>query len=158
MRWEGGRVALSEAGRARAVELVRSHRLWERYLVERVGVSWAEVHAEAERLEHLSPAELAARLDEVLGYPQRDPHGSPIPPGGRDTAPSVRLADRQTGEVVEVREVEDEDPRVLRELEARGVRPGVRLVVVERGPKGVRVRADGQEAWLDVRLAEAVHT
>lgn len=158
VRWEGGRVALSEAGRARAVALVRSHRLWERYLVERAGVSWAEVHAEPERLEHLSPAELAARLDEVLGYPQRDPHGSPIPPGGRDTAPSVRLADRQTGEVVEVREVEDEDPRVLRELEARGIRPGVRLVVVERGPKGVRVRADGQEAWLDVHLAEAVHT
>lgn len=158
VRWDSGRVALTEAGRARAVVLVRSHRLWERYLVDQAGVSWAEVHAEAERLEHLSPAELAATLDEALDYPQRDPHGSPIPPGAHEITPAVRLVDRQPGEVVEVREVEDEDPRVLRELEGRGIRPGVSLQVVERGPGGVRVRVDGQEAWLEADLAKVVYT
>jgi Fe2+ transport system protein FeoA len=70
----------------------------------------------------------------------------------------VPLRDRQPGEVVEVQEVEDEDPRVLRELEATGIRPGVRLQVVERTPRGVRIRWDSQEAWLDEHLAEAVHT
>ncbi len=155
---EGGGVTLSEAGRVRAMDLVRSHRLWERYLVDEAGLSWAEVHAEAERLEHLGPAELAARLDEALGYPRRDPHGSPIPPQAPDRTPPVPLRDRQPGEVVEVQEVEDEDPRVLRELEATGIRPGVRLQVVERTPRGVRIRWDSQEAWLDEHLAEAVHT
>ncbi|MDR7412691.1 MAG: metal ABC transporter permease [Armatimonadota bacterium] len=158
VRWDGSQVSLTDAGRARAVELVRSHRLWERYLVEQAGLSWAEVHAEAERLEHLSPTELAARLDEALGHPRRDPHGSPIPPEVAGAVPSVRLLDRAPGERVEVREVEDEDPEVLRALEARGVRPGVRLEVVERAPGGLRVRCDGQEVWLDAHLAAAVYT
>jgi manganese/iron transport system permease protein len=157
LRREGGRVTLSEAGRARAVDLVRSHRLWERYLVDRAGLSWAEVHAEAERLEHLSPGELAARLEEALGHPSRDPHGSPIPPGA-DAGPSVLLLERRPGERVEVREVEDEDPEVLRLLEARGIRPGVRLEVVERTAAGVRVRRDGHEVWLEAKLAGSVHT
>jgi manganese/iron transport system permease protein len=156
VRSDGARAVLSEAGRLRALELVRSHRLWERYLVDQAGLSWAEVHAEAERLEHLSPAELADRLDEALGFPRRDPHGSPIPPD--EAAASVPLAARGGGEVVEVQEVEDEDPAVLRALEAVGIRPGVRLEVLEGSAAGVRVRVDGQEAWLEPSLARAVHT
>jgi manganese/iron transport system permease protein len=153
---DGARAVLSEAGRLRALELVRSHRLWERYLVDQAGLSWAEVHAEAERLEHLSPGELADRLDEALGFPRRDPHGSPIPPG--EAAASVPLTARESGEVVEVQEVEDEDPEVLRALEALGIRPGVLLEVVERNEAAVRVRVNGQEAWLQPSLAGAVHT
>lgn len=152
---EGGRVTLSEAGRSRALELVRSHRLWERYLVDRAGLSWAEVHAEAERLEHLAPAELAAYLDEALGHPRRDPHGSPIPPHGQG-APLGVLAECAVGERVEVREVEDEHPEVLRALEAWGIQPGTQLEVVERQPGRVRVRWEGGEVWLDAPLAQAI--
>ncbi len=158
VRPDAGRVELSEAGRTRAVELVRSHRLWERYLVDQAGLSWAEVHAEAERLEHLSPAELGARLEEALGYPRRDPHGAPIPPQAAEGGPAVRLTDREAGQAVEVQEVEDEDPEVLRALESFGIRPGVRLEVVEREPGGVRVRSHGREVWLEARLSDAVHT
>jgi manganese/iron transport system permease protein len=157
VRLDGSRVSLTDTGRVRAVELVRSHRLWERYLVDRVGLSWAEVHAEAERLEHLSPAELANRLDEALGHPRRDPHGSPIPPGTADAGRARRLLDCAPGDRVEVKEVEDEDPKVLRALEACGVRPGVRLEVLGQDARGVRVRRDGQELWLDRNLARAVH-
>ncbi len=156
VRSDGARAVLSKAGRARALELVRSHRLWERYLVDQAGLSWAEVHAEAERLEHLSPAELADRLDEALGFPLQDPHGSPIPPG--EAAVSVPLSERGDGEVVEVQEVEDEDPTRLRALEALGIRPGVVLEVVQRSENGVRVRVDGREAWLERSLARVVHT
>ncbi|MDR7601831.1 MAG: metal ABC transporter permease, partial [Armatimonadota bacterium] len=74
-----GGILLTARGREQAVTLVRSHRLWERYLVDRGGVPWTDVHAEAERLEHLSPRELAAELDRALGRPVRDPHGARIP-------------------------------------------------------------------------------
>ncbi|MDR7417255.1 MAG: metal ABC transporter permease, partial [Armatimonadota bacterium] len=79
-----GGILLTARGREQAVTLVRSHRLWERYLVDRGGVPWTDVHAEAERLEHLSPRELAAELDRALGRPVRDPHGARIPRDERE--------------------------------------------------------------------------
>ena len=72
-------VALTDAGRLGALEVVRHHRLLERYLVDRLGLSLDEVHAEAELLEHALSEELEARIDEALGFPTHDPHGDPIP-------------------------------------------------------------------------------
>jgi len=152
-------VVLSAQGRQWAIELIRSHRLWERYLVDRGGVPWTDVHAEAERLEHLATAELAAQLDEALGRPMRDPHGSPIPRGAEGAREGTRrLTECRDGETVDVVEVEDEDPEVLRRLAAKGILPGVRLVVVRVEPEGVRVLADGQETVLEPALASAVLT
>ena len=74
---DGTALAVTEAGRLHAEQLVRAHRLWETYLTERMGVDPDEVHPEAERLEHAH--DLAERLDEVLGHPETDPHGSTIP-------------------------------------------------------------------------------
>ncbi|MDR5682673.1 MAG: metal ABC transporter permease [Armatimonadota bacterium] len=155
-----GVVRLTDAGRARAQELIRSHRLWERYLVDAGGLSWAEVHAEAERLEHLGTRELAARLDEVLGRPEHDPHGARIPRAGQD--PELRaepLAARRIGDTVEVAEVEDEDPDVLRRLDEKGMRPGARVHVLHRRQDGtLRVRVDGREEEIDPALSDVVLT
>ena len=72
-------VVLTEAGRRAALEVLRHHRLLERYLSETLGLPLEEVHAEADRLEHALSEELEARIDEALGYPTHDPHGDPIP-------------------------------------------------------------------------------
>ena len=72
-------VALTDAGRRGALEVLRHHRLLERYLVDRLGLSLDEVHAEAELLEHALSEELEAKIDAELGFPTHDPHGDPIP-------------------------------------------------------------------------------
>src|ERR671936_133725 len=72
-------VALTENGRRGALEVLRHHRLLERYLADRLGLTIDEVHAEADRLEHALSEELEAKIDEELGYPTHDPHGDPIP-------------------------------------------------------------------------------
>src|SRR5438034_6332492 len=72
-------VALTEAGERVAVEVIRHHRLLELYLAETLGVDVDDVHAEADRLEHVISEELEARIDRALGFPTHDPHGDPIP-------------------------------------------------------------------------------
>ena len=72
-------VVLTPAGRRAALEVLRHHRLLERYLAETLGLPLEEVHAEADRLEHALSEELEGRIDEALGYPTHDPHGDPIP-------------------------------------------------------------------------------
>ena len=74
-----GGVALTAAGERIAVEVIRHHRLLELYLAETLGVAVDDVHAEADRLEHVLSEELEARIDRALGYPTHDPHGDPIP-------------------------------------------------------------------------------
>jgi DtxR family transcriptional regulator, Mn-dependent transcriptional regulator len=72
-------VSLTDAGERVAVEVTRHHRLLELYLAETLGIDVADVHAEADRLEHVISEELEARIDQALGYPTHDPHGDPIP-------------------------------------------------------------------------------
>ena len=72
-------VVLTDKGRLCALEVLRHHRLLERYLADSLGMSPDEVHAEADRLEHVLSEELEARIDAALGFPTHDPHGEPIP-------------------------------------------------------------------------------
>lgn len=72
-------VNLTESGKAIAIAIVRKHRLWEYFLVEKLKFKWDEVHDMAEELEHISSPELVDRLDEFMGHPAYDPHGDPIP-------------------------------------------------------------------------------
>ena len=81
-------VALTDAGRREALEVLRHHRLLERYLADRLGLSLDEVHVEADRLEHALSEELEAKIDQELGYPTHDPHGDPIPDADLNWPPS----------------------------------------------------------------------
>src|SRR5437867_7774832 len=72
-------VVLTEAGERIALEVIRHHRLIERYLAEALGVPWDEVHEEAEKWEHVLSEEMEERIDAMLGHPTTDPHGTPIP-------------------------------------------------------------------------------
>jgi DtxR family transcriptional regulator, Mn-dependent transcriptional regulator len=129
-------VELSDTGERIALEVVRHHRLLERYLVEALGYGWDEVHDEAERLEHHISEALEARMAAALGDPTVDPHGDPIPHldgsvAGADTRPLVDLA---AGEVAIVHRVSDRDPERLRYLEQLGLRPGTSVRVLEALP------------------------
>jgi len=72
-------VTLTEPGEKIAISIVRKHRLWEYFLVEKLNFKWDEVHDVAEELEHISSKELVDRLDSFMGHPKYDPHGDPIP-------------------------------------------------------------------------------
>ena len=123
---------LTREGRKVALELVRHHRLLEMFLVEVLGYSWDEVHDEAERLEHVISERMEARIFELLGRPELDPHGHAIPSlAGKVKSVSERsLSDCKVGEKVRVQGVSDEDPALLRELERRGLVPGTRVEVL----------------------------
>src|SRR2546430_8624891 len=119
---------LTKEGRKVALELVRHHRLLEMFLVEVLGYTWDEVHDEAERLEHVISERMEARIFELLGRPELDPHGHAIPTlAGKVRSVSHRaLSECRAGEKVMVQRVSDDDPVKLRELERRGLMPGTR--------------------------------
>jgi DtxR family Mn-dependent transcriptional regulator len=149
---------LTELGRESALRLVRTHRLWERYLADRTGVPPGEWHAEAEAKEHtMTPAETEA-LAARLGHPAWDPHGDPIPtPGGE--LPDVQrltLAGVDAGRTVEIVHLEDEPREIYDALLADGLGLGARLDVVERNDHTVRVKALGREWPLSVEVARNV--
>src|SRR6476619_604390 len=131
-------VELTERGRLCALEVLRHHRLLERYLADSLGMSLDEVHAEADRLEHALSEELEARIDEALGYPTHAPHGDPISDRAlRSEAPSSRsVADLDPGDTAVVTRVPDGDPALLRSLAEIALVPGEELQLTQSAPFG----------------------
>ena len=131
-------VQLTEAGRRGALEVLRHHRLLERYLVDRLGLSLDEVHAEAELLEHALSEELEARIDAELGYPTHDPHGDPIPDRELrvETQSERTLVDLAPGTPATITRVPDGDAALLRYLRELGLVPGEPAEIVSFGPFG----------------------
>ncbi len=129
-------VQLTAEGRRAALRMLRRHRLIEAYLVASLGYTWDTVHEEAERLEHAVSDTLVDRMAVVLGHPAVDPHGDPIPtPDGDIAEPaSVPLSEVPAGTSVEVRQVEEGQPDRLRYIASVGLRPGVRVRVLDRQP------------------------
>ena len=152
-------IRLTEDGEARARELVRAHRLWERYLVDREGMALEAVHAEADRREHDTTPEELERLDTELGYPAWDPHGDAIPaPGGRVPSPSGRplLEEGTPGSRLRIVSLDDEPAALLAQLVALGLKPGVDVEVLEREPDLLRMRLDGEVVPLAVAAARHI--
>jgi DtxR family Mn-dependent transcriptional regulator len=129
-------VRLTDKGLKVALEVLRHHRLLERYLAEELGVPWDRVHDEAEVLEHVLSEELEELIAAKLGHPTRDPHGDPIPTvdGRIDETPTSALNDLAPGSSGLFVRVSDSDPEMLRYLAARGIKPGDDFEVVEKQP------------------------
>ena len=129
-----GAVTLTESGRRAALAMVRRHRLLEAFLVKELGYSWDEVHDEAEVLEHAVSDRLVARIDAKLGFPQRDPHGDPIPgsDGRVPTPPARQLWSCVDGDIGTVARISDKDPEMLRYFDSIGISLDSRLRVVTR--------------------------
>jgi DtxR family Mn-dependent transcriptional regulator len=127
---------LTPAGERMALEVVRHHRLLELYLMEALGLSWDQVHEEAEHLEHHLSDELESRIDRALGFPTRDPHGDPIPSPELllQSDEMVCLSDLEAGSMTVVRRVPDGDPELLRYLATLGLVPAEEVTVVDRAP------------------------
>jgi len=137
-------VHLTSAGKSAADSVVRRHRLAERFLVEVLGFEWWKTHEEAERLEHAMSSEMEARMVQVLGDPQTCPHGNPMP--GVTPKPTRPLDSLPRGERAVVERIPDQfehEPGFLEYLDSQGVRPGVAIELVERGPTLLKVSIDG---------------
>jgi DtxR family transcriptional regulator, Mn-dependent transcriptional regulator len=154
---------LTDAGRKVALEVIRHHRLLETYLAEALGVPWDKVHEEAEILEHVLSDELEDRIAARLGDPVVDPHGHPIPTKdlAMPIASSEVLWQVADGSEARVDRVSDSEAEALRYLARLGIKPGVQLRVIERGPLDgplfVKVKGgSGEVHALSRELAEAV--
>lgn len=129
-------VRLTPGGELAALRIIRRHRVIELFLAEVLGYEWDRVHDEAERLEHAASDELIERLAQLLGEPQRDPHGSAIPTasGELDQAEYPVLADLDVGETARVLEVLVEAPEKLRFLGSLDLYPGADVEVTAAAP------------------------
>lgn len=127
-------VILSNSGLSIATQLLRKHRLWETFMVEKLDFSWDEVHPIAEQLEHIQSEELIDRLERFLGYPRFDPHGDPIPDKqGRFTyRRQLPLSELEPGAVAVVVGVGEHSAEFLRYVQQLGLVLGTQLSVVER--------------------------
>jgi DtxR family Mn-dependent transcriptional regulator len=127
---------LTPKGRRQALMLVRKHRLWETFLVHRLGFGWDEVHEVAEQLEHVSSEKLIERLDAYLEHPAFDPHGDPIPDReGRMPERSTRaLTDCAVGDRVRLAAVRDGSDALLQLLDSKGLAIGMVLLVHAKEP------------------------
>jgi DtxR family Mn-dependent transcriptional regulator len=153
-------VALTEPGRLGALEVLRHHRLLERYLVDRLGLTLDEVHAEAELLEHALSEELEAKIDEELGFPTHDPHGDPIPDRELRLVHDERrtLLDLEPGARGSIARVPDGDSELLRYLGELGLVPDAGVEMVAQAPFGgpVTVRTSSGEHAISRELADRI--
>ncbi len=126
-------VTLTEAGKNAAVNIVRKHRLWEVFLVEKLGFKWDEVHDIAEELEHINSESLINRLDDFLGNPAADPHGDPIPDrsGTIHQKKLVRISDMQQDQNGTISGVSEHSSVFLKLLEKMGLTLGTKIRVSE---------------------------
>lgn len=148
-----GAVRLTDAGEARALQMVRRHRLIETWLVQEFDYAWDEVHDEAEVLEHTISDRLLEGIDARLGHPRFDPHGDAIPDAAGRTVrePFVLLADAADGHTGRVLRVADSDPELLRALDALGL-----AVASEVRVTGEGIEIDGAAVALPDGTADVV--
>lgn len=154
-------VQLTEAGRRLALRVLRRHRLTELLLVQVLGMSWSEVHQEAEELEHAMSDRVIERIDEMLGFPLVDPHGDPIPDAeGVVAEPKLTsLPGCRVGERYEVRRVGDQGVEFLRLLDRLGLVPGslVTLIACDQAADTVLLENGSNErVQLGIRAAAKI--
>jgi DtxR family transcriptional regulator, Mn-dependent transcriptional regulator len=125
---------LSAEGKKVAVQIIRKHRLWEYFLVEKLQFGWDEVHEIAEELEHISSKKLIDKLDEYLGFPKSDPHGDPIPDsnGKFERVEQVNLLDLPLNQWAEISGVTNQSTEILELLRHKNLAIGTRLEVKKK--------------------------
>ncbi|HEX7048933.1 MAG TPA: metal-dependent transcriptional regulator [Longimicrobiales bacterium] len=151
---------LTEGGEREAVRMIRRHRVLELFLVEVLGYTWDRVHEEADCLEHAASDELVDRMAAVLGEPDVDPHGAPIPAaaGAFEEERYPSLSELAAGCPAVLRRVSDEDPAALRYLAGLNLLPGAQLEVLEHAPFNgpLRVRIGGTEQVIGREISRSI--
>jgi DtxR family Mn-dependent transcriptional regulator len=140
---------LSQLGMETAVSVIRKHRLWEFFLVEKLDFAWDEVHEVAEQLEHIKSEKLIRELDRFLGFPKRDPHGDPIPDaeGNFTVLNKVLLSDLKKGGTGIFVGVKDSSTTFLQFLDKRNIALGSEIKIIEKEPfdQSVLIKINEQE-------------
>ena len=131
-KYYGARI--TRQGRSLALTVIRKHRLWETFLVEKLHFSWDEVHEVAEQLEHIQSPLLIEKLDEFLGYPTADPHGHPIPDKGGKVPELglIPLSESPLNKKAVVRSVKEGAPSFLQYLSKIGIYIGAKVMIIEK--------------------------
>lgn len=127
-------VNISEGGKMAALQVIRKHRLWEVFLVEKLKFNWDEVHEIAEQLEHIKSPLLIKRLDEFLGFPKLDPHGDPIPDenGEFKEKPKVALSQTSVNQSGIIVAVKDTSSLFLQYIDKLGAYLGAKVKVLDK--------------------------
>lgn len=154
-----GAIELTPEGRGQAVQVVRAHRLLERYLADEAGVPLSKIHGVAERAEHALTTENMDELEAHLGHPLRDPHGDPIPTADGTVTPlgAVPLTDWPANSQAHIVHVEDEPETVFRQILERGLEPGAAIRVLESAPESLLVTDGKREHRLPPVIAANIH-
>lgn len=155
-------VKLTQKGTALATHILRKHRLWETFLVEKLGFGWEEVHPLAEQLEHIQSRELVEKLAEFLGSPIHDPHGDPIPQSDGAIPPTLGKPLQQCAalDTVRVVRVEDAGPEFFNQLEQLGIVLGSEFTVqsISNFDSSIELLAkDGTKFWLSHSMSSNIY-
>lgn len=154
-------VSLTNEGELMAKMIVRKHRLWEVFLVEKLQFSWDEVHDIAEQLEHIKSEQLVNKLDDFLGNPIEDPHGDPIPDRKGKIVKTEKLllselAENQTGICVGVKDTSSE---FLKYLDKQGIALGsvIEFLSKETFDLSLRIKVNGTELTISNKIASNLY-
>ncbi len=153
-------VNVTSKGKNEALMVIRKHRLWETFLVEKLGFSWDEVHEVAEQLEHINSNRLIEKLDEFLGFPKVDPHGDPIPDnkGKLKILPKVAIDQLNIGYQGKIAAVKDSDSNLLKYLDKIGAKPGTKLKILgkEAYDESMEVLIDDHRVFISKEVSQNI--
>ena len=153
-------VTLTKEGEKIAANVIRKHRLWEVFLVQKLNFNWDEVHEVAEQLEHIHSEKLIDELDALLDYPKRDPHGDPIPDkdGNFNVLEKSLLATVTAGNKAICVGVKDTSSDFLRYLDKQGIALGKEIKVIEKEnfDNSMRIQIDTQEFVISFQIANNI--
>jgi DtxR family Mn-dependent transcriptional regulator len=145
-------IILTEKGKKESALIIRKHRLTEMFLVEKLGFSWEEVHDIAEQIEHVKSPPFFRKMDEILGFPKFDPHGSPIPDkNGKIIARKWKKMNKcKAGDILKLTGVSSSNDDFLKFLNSRGIHLGLEMKILNVEPfdNSMLVTYSGQEVTL----------
>ncbi|NQY01115.1 MAG: metal-dependent transcriptional regulator [Flavobacteriaceae bacterium] len=154
-------VSLTKSGKTTAARIVRKHRLWEVFLVEKLNFSWDEVHDVAEQLEHIKSPKLTRELDAFLGFPKTDPHGDPIPDheGRFDSVEKRLLSSLKENEVGVCVGVDDSSSNFLQYLDKNGISLGEKIEVlsIESFDGSLSIKVAGKVLSISSKIATNIY-
>ena len=149
---------LSKAGRTHAIKVIRRHRLWEVFLVEKLNFKWDEVHEVAEQLEHIKSKKLIDQLDAFLEHPSHDPHGDPIPDknGNFKQIKKVLLSQAVIGNKYQCFGVKDTSSTFLKYLDSNAIALGTEIVLIHKEPfdQSIKIELNSREITVSQNVAK----
>lgn len=156
-----GKISLTKTGKKIALEIIRKHRLWETFLYEKLEFSWDEVHEVAEQLEHIKSQKLIDQLDKLLGYPQIDPHGDPIPNHKGEIKIEIRktLNEIEKGKTCKLVAVKDNSAEFLKYVVKLGLGISSKIKINHRHEfdGSIEIEINGQCSTVSQKFAENIY-